>query len=350
MVNKYFEILGVGKNATLAEIKKAFRKKAKQLHPDVNDAPDAKEQFILLNEAYDYFQNLKAGKAYSSKKHTYRRPRSRAKTYEDWKNKERERTRERAREHARMEYEAFLKTDYYKTTSALATLVDYLATLFVLFIFIGVPIIGYSYDGKFGLIMAGLIVFVTVPVWARIVVQTIPKLNFREFVPALTRIVNSKSFFLTAAVAVNFIVILKIGFNTLIPVYQLVALLGISFVACFLLSRKFASKYRKQQFRIALAPSLVSFILVVNFVFATGAFEETYSFRHRTEWYGNHRGSSARLEKVAFIHLQQNKYEEYEGIRLFFDFESMKEAKIITYTFADGLLGWRVVKDYEFEY
>jgi hypothetical protein len=30
---------------------------------------------------------------------------------------------------------------------------------------------------------------------------------------------------------------------------------------------------------------------------------------------------------VTFIHLQQNKYEEYEGIRIFFDFESMKEAK-----------------------
>jgi hypothetical protein len=30
--------------------------------------------------------------------------------------------------------------------------------------------------------------------------------------------------------------------------------------------------------------------------------------------------------------------------------KSMKEDKKITYTFADGLLGWKVVKDYEFEY
>jgi hypothetical protein len=351
MIDKYFEILGVSKNATLAEIKKAFRKKAKLLHPDVNDSPDAHEKFVLLNEAYDYFQNLKAGKAYSSKKHGYRRQRSNANPYEQWQRTERKKTRERAREYARMQYEAFVKTDYYKTTSALATLVDYLETLLFLFIIIGVPIIGYSYSGKFGLIIAGLIVFVTVPVWARIVVQTIPNLNFSEFLPALSRVVKSKSFFLTASVAINFYILLKVGFNTLIPVYQLVAMLGISIVAAILFSRNFSSKYRKQQFRIALAPAVVSLILASNFVFASGATVETYSFRHQMEWYGGHRSSrSDRLEKVTFIHLQQNKYEEYEGIRIFFDFESMKEAKKITYTFADGLLGWKVVKDYEFEY
>ncbi|MBP7211851.1 molecular chaperone DnaJ [bacterium] len=49
----YYEILGVDKNASKDEIKSAFRKKARQLHPDVNKAPDAEEKFKELGKAYE---------------------------------------------------------------------------------------------------------------------------------------------------------------------------------------------------------------------------------------------------------------------------------------------------------
>ena len=53
MAYEYYDILGVSRDASENDIKKAFRRKARELHPDVNQAPDAEEQFKQLNEAYD---------------------------------------------------------------------------------------------------------------------------------------------------------------------------------------------------------------------------------------------------------------------------------------------------------
>lgn len=47
------ELLGISRAATEDEIRKAFRRKAKQVHPDVSGAPDAAEQFTRLKAAHD---------------------------------------------------------------------------------------------------------------------------------------------------------------------------------------------------------------------------------------------------------------------------------------------------------
>ena len=57
MAKDLYEILGVSKDASDSEIKKAFRRRARELHPDVNKAADAEDQFKELNEAYDVLSN-----------------------------------------------------------------------------------------------------------------------------------------------------------------------------------------------------------------------------------------------------------------------------------------------------
>ncbi len=47
-----YATLGIAENATPEEIKKAFKNKAKTLHPDINKSPNAEKDFKLVNEAY----------------------------------------------------------------------------------------------------------------------------------------------------------------------------------------------------------------------------------------------------------------------------------------------------------
>lgn len=52
MIDNYYKILGVNKNSTDDEIKKAYKKMALKYHPDKNKNPDATEKFREISEAY----------------------------------------------------------------------------------------------------------------------------------------------------------------------------------------------------------------------------------------------------------------------------------------------------------
>ena len=61
----YYETLGVERNASDADLKKAFRRKAKQLHPDQNrDDPEAETKFKAVNEAYEVLKDGEKRAAY----------------------------------------------------------------------------------------------------------------------------------------------------------------------------------------------------------------------------------------------------------------------------------------------
>src|SRR5438309_3066186 len=60
----YYELLGVARDASEAEIKKAFRGLARELHPDVSEAPDAEERFREVVEAYEVLSKSETRELY----------------------------------------------------------------------------------------------------------------------------------------------------------------------------------------------------------------------------------------------------------------------------------------------
>jgi hypothetical protein len=132
----YYEILGLPVNSSIEEIKKAYRKKARLYHPDINSSPDAKDLFINLTEAYEFL--ISYHEKIKIEDETYHQ------AMEDWRKYRQFRSRKRATVYARGSYEKFKNTEFYKTTR----IFDGTTIIFSLIISIMVMIFsvyGYAY-------------------------------------------------------------------------------------------------------------------------------------------------------------------------------------------------------------
>lgn len=140
----YHKILGLEEGATLIEIKKAYRSKAKMYHPDRNKHPRAEEAFILVNEAYIMLSNppAKDEEIDHEKRKKYYGTSSAG--FQTSTERHQEAARKRAREYAQTSYEEFVNSKIYKTAMVVNKVYNYIFLICGFLIILG-PILGTNF-------------------------------------------------------------------------------------------------------------------------------------------------------------------------------------------------------------
>ncbi len=330
-VAEYFSILQINEGATIAQIKAAYRKRAKELHPDRNKSHTAHADFILLTEAYEYLSaNPKARVTYT---YTYQ---------QTWQEQTGEQARERAESYANMHYTDFVQSEYYKKSEALEVVAHHLYLLFVIVFILGIlGVFIYTMGGP-GIIVSLLLAGFFVPLLLLQLARG-PKINFNSFGQSLGVVARSQLFVKVVITALNLYVFLKIGMQTLIPLSLLCKLYLFIMLLSWGISQLIARRtgnINPRAVSFVLAPLALSLLLIFNFMFSCCPVKETYGFKLNRDG-----GRSSTL-----IDLERGAYNGYTGIRVFLDMEDLVGKNTITYTFENGLLGIRVMKDYELVY
>ncbi len=335
-ISDYYRILEVKEGASPAEIKAAYRRKAKLLHPDKNKSPNAHADFVLLTEAYEYLMDNPGAKS-ADYAYTY--------TNEaEQNNAQQEASRRRAAYYANMQYRDFVKSDYFSTDDALGTIAGYfyLSTVFVFLLLFDFLLILFA--GAGGLMLGGVITYGGLYL-AYILAKDNSNLEFSALVKALKIISTSRWLPVVLITIFNLFAILKIGFQTLIPVSLLMQLYLLFVVIPFGLLRGWMPGYRtfRNMFiAFCLSPLMLSLFFTLNFVFSRNPVTETYTYSldYEQDRHGN--------TSTTLIQLPRNAYGAYFGVRVFIDHQTLIDSDLITYTFKDGLFGLRVMADYEF--
>jgi hypothetical protein len=132
----YYKVLGLEYGSTVDDVKRAYRKKARECHPDINPAPEAKDLFIIVTEAYEFLLTYRE-KIVSDEK-------AFQEAMEDWRKYRQNRSHQRAKVYARAPYDRFKNTNFYKTTRIFdGTAI--IASLVVSIMVLTVTIFGYIY-------------------------------------------------------------------------------------------------------------------------------------------------------------------------------------------------------------
>lgn len=320
-MQQYYKLLGVPETATENEIKKAFKNKAKLLHPDRNKSATAHEDFLALYEAFnEVLRHIK-------------RPSTNNKSFV-YTQQQKEREREQAIRYAQMKYKAWVNSKEYKELVNITTIGDSCIAILVYFICILLPVMqGFSSHNLQGALIGLLIGIVLIMLLRRTFVFK-GKVQIIDSLKAIKKIVSLSETIFASLFIINCIVFFTIGLSTVIWISILLS----SYIVVFLILHvglKMLRKYTNFQ-KAILAGAIISGLLCFNYFTSSNSYTGIYSFNK----YNQH---------DSLIEFNNNELKDYVGIRLFNSiFIDGKTPFAIKYVFENGGLGIDVVKEYIF--
>lgn len=337
--------MGVSENATLQQIKTAYRRKAKTLHPDVNKSPGAKEKFIELDKAYDYLVGVKTGKIRPGQTRTRRKsPQPRKKTAEEIRAEKIKERREKAQEFARRREEAYKKSDLYKRTQAFYLIMGYFSLI--------IPLAGFSL-ALILLLWDGILAAITILVLTGLgsmfwwpALKNFRKRGFEGAIPAIKILWAYPKLRYNVSLVVNFILFLSFTLDTMVSTKLLVLLLVFLMLCAWLIPVMLLRKRSGQVSSLwwAWIPTAFNLFFFVNYTFSGDQHYEMHKYELIREVDPS---SGATTGYKAYVHLEDHRYQEVFWMRYFFyDFGLIARGNVIKYDIERGLFGLRVVKGY----
>lgn len=328
--SSYYTILGISESASDEEIKLAYRKLAKKLHPDRNKAPNAHEQFIQLAAAYEALINKKTTHSHSSYQQR--------ENSEDLLKRQQAEARERARRYAQMRYEAYKKTDHYKNTQAVKSVFNHIYFALSLVLVLS-PLWGILIDKANGLFIGIIVLIGSSPIWAGGIFVMRKMVSLNELKDSLKRLLKLPRFRILLLFALNIYLFLQYIGNTQIKsIYISIALL---IILVFAIIRITINKQPilKTLFITSFILGAINFLFFLNFEFSNHQTQEIYRFKFT---------KNGTVNLYTDASEEQFAYEAYPLMRFyFFPYQTYYKSKVIL-AFEDGLFGTRVLKSSKF--
>ncbi|MEY4877535.1 MAG: hypothetical protein RL708_2685 [Bacteroidota bacterium] len=323
MLHDYYKILGITQSATIEQINKAYRNLAKQLHPDINPHPNAHQQFVLLNEAFEFVKNNKQNNTKTTDEN-----------FTKWWKEEKQKANEKAEQQAKMRYKEYIKSDEYRYLNSINVLLDHVGFLLTVLVPVLLPIMFYKWYGLTALLPASILLVFASPYviegWS-----LRKKINFKRLQLSILYLLRFDDFKLIWLSIFNTFLFWNYALVTMIDMKFIFLIYLLSIIICLLLWYfKFKNKIKLSLIvlLIGISPFIANSVFIMNYYISFNNTEEKYAFV---------------LQRGATIKLENDAYNEFTFIRFFPDPDRIRENRFIKLTFANGMYGWRVLKDYE---
>jgi hypothetical protein len=346
VIQDYYQTLGIPLNASVEEVKKAYRRKAKELHPDLNPAADAKERFIELSKAYEFLLFYKSSgkegtrpnpartpqtpKPQNGAPHTHWNQKTHQSQAHQWEWNEAE-AQKRAEAHARMKYKEYVNSPHYKETKAFETAVAQIFTLFAFAMLVVPGLLGLIVGGGRGLLIGLAVTAFSSPAWGGILREK-HKINFRQLGEALLTLAKTNTFALIVGVPTHVILFFTFTDRAVVPTWifplSLLLCMGIAWMMQSWLRKRLPGL--KRSFMLAaVAPAVVNLFFLLNYSFSSSP---TSILDIRVS------------EHNPWMTLENGQYGSCALIRFFWDGTELYRRTSVRYEMETGLFGIKVMK------